>query len=122
MNNMTGDVKFCAILTMRYMNKSLMQSCHDYIASHMPPPPKGLIAMRSFHIAPDRGMSLCYFDTNENLNAAFPSMKEFQQSVAAKFEAKADAQKAITSSQSDFGDCCNVKLINNNYGANLSVR
>ncbi len=102
---MTGDVKFCAILTMRYMNKSLMQSCHDYIASHMPPPPKGLIAMRSFHIAPDRGMSLCYFDTNENLNAAFPSMKEFQQRVAAKFEAKADAQKAITSSQSDFGDC-----------------
>ena len=66
---------------------------------------KGLIAMRSFHIAPDRGMSLCYFDTNENLNAAFPSMKEFQQRVAAKFEAKADAQKAITSSQSDFGDC-----------------
>ena len=49
----------------------------------MPPPPKGLIAMRSFHIAPDRGMSLCYFDTNENLNAAFPSMKEFQQKVAA---------------------------------------
>ena len=32
-------------------------------------------------------------------------MKEFQQSVAAKFEAKADAHKAITSSQSDFGDC-----------------
>ena len=64
MNNMTGDVKFCAILTMRYMNKSLMQSCHDYIANNMPPPPKGLIAMRSFHIAPDRGMSLCYFDTN----------------------------------------------------------
>ena len=98
---MTNDVKFCAVLTMRYMNKSLLQS----FASHIPPPPNGLIAMRSFHIAPDRGMSLCYFDTNENLNAAFPSMKEFQQSVAAKFEAKADAQKAITSSQSDFGDC-----------------
>jgi hypothetical protein len=32
-------------------------------------------------------------------------MKKFQQRVAAKFEAKADAQKAITSSQSDFGDC-----------------
>ena len=86
---MTSDVKFCAVLTMRYMNKALMQSCHDYIASHMPPPPKGLIAMRSFHIAPDRGMSLCYFDTNENLNAAFPSMKEFQRSGAAKFLAKA---------------------------------
>ena len=70
----------------------------------MPPPPNGLIAMRSFHIAPGRGMSLCYFDTNENLNAAFPSMKEFQRSGAAKFEAGADAQKAITSSQSDFDD------------------
>ena len=87
------------------MNKSPMQSCHDYIASHIPPPLKGLVVMRSFHIAPDRGMSWCYFDTNENLNAAFLSMKKFQQSVAAKFEAKADAQKAITSSQSDFGDC-----------------
>jgi hypothetical protein len=47
----------------------------------------------------------CYFDTNENLNAAFPSMKEPQQSVAAKFEAKTDAQKAVISSQSDFGVC-----------------
>ena len=102
---MISDVKFCAILTMRYMNKSLMQSCHDCIASHMPPRLKGLITMRSFHKAPDRGVSLCYFDTNKNLNAAFPSMKEFQHRVAAKFEAKADAQKAITSSESDFGDC-----------------
>ncbi|MDA9672050.1 hypothetical protein N9T59_00805 [Paracoccaceae bacterium] len=57
------------------MNKPLMQSCHDCIASHMPTPPKGLIAMRSFHIIPDRGMSICYFDTNENLTTAFPSMK-----------------------------------------------
>ena len=102
---MTSDVKFCAVLTMRYMNKSLMQSCHDYIASHMPPPPKGLIAMRSFHIAPDRGMSLCYFDTNENLNAAFPSMKKVKQRFSVKFEAKNNAQKSITAAQSDFGDC-----------------
>ena len=71
----------------------------------MSPPPKGLIVMRSFHIAPSRGLSLCYFDTNKNLNAAYPSMKEFQQNGAAKFEAKADAQKTIISSQSDFGDC-----------------
>ena len=73
-------------------------------AQHMPPPPQGLVAIRSFHIAPDRGMSICYFDTNENLNNAFPLLKEFQLGVAAKFEAKADAQKAITSSQSDFGE------------------
>ena len=30
------------------------------------------------------------------------SLREFQQNVAGKFEAKADAQKAITSSQTDF--------------------
>ena len=100
---MNGQVKFCAILTMRYTNKSLMQSAHDYIDEHMPPPPQGLVAIRSFHIAPDRGMSICYFDTIEYLNYAFPLLKEFQLGVAAKFEAKADAQKAITSSQSDFG-------------------
>ena len=51
------DVKFCVVLRMRYLNKSLMQSCHDYIDANMPPPPKGLLAMRSFHIAPDRGMT-----------------------------------------------------------------
>ena len=93
---MNEPVKFCAILTMRYTNKSLMQSAHDYIDEHMPPPPQGLVAIRSFHI--------CYFDTNENLNNAFPLLKEFQLGVAAKFEAKADAQKAITSSQSDLGE------------------
>ena len=98
------DIKFCAILTMRYLNKALMQPCHDYIDANMPPPPKGLIAMRNFHMAPDRGMTIAYFDTMDNLNEAFPFMKEFQQTVAAKFEAKADAQKAITSPQSDFGE------------------
>ena len=102
---MTSDVKFCAVLTMRYMNKSLMQSCHDYIASHMPPPPKGLIAMRSIHLAPDRGMSLCYFDTNDNLNATFPSMKEFKQNVYANFDAKDDATQPLTTSQSNFSEC-----------------
>ena len=100
-----SDVKFCVVLRMRYLNKSLMQSCHDYIDANMPPPPKGLLAMRSFHIAPDRGMTICYFNTMDNLNEAFPHMKKFQQSVADKFEAKADAQKAITSPQSDFGKC-----------------
>ena len=91
-----SDIKFCAILTMRYLNKALMQPCHYYIDANMPPPPKGLIAMRNFHMAQDRGMTNAYFDTIDNLNEAFPFMKEFQQTVAAKFEAKADAQKAIT--------------------------
>ena len=81
-----------------------MQPCHDYIDANMPPPPKGLIAMRNFHMAPDRGMTIAYFDTMDNLNEAFTFMKEFQQTVAAKFEANADAQKAITSPQSDFGE------------------
>ena len=99
---MTGDVKFCAILTMRYMNKSLW-SCHECIASHASAT-KGSSCNAFISHSSRPGMSLCYFDTNENLNAAFPSMKEFQQSVAANSEAKATL-KAITSSQSDFGDC-----------------
>ena len=58
---MNQPVKFCAILTMRYTNKSLMHSAHDYIDKHMRSPPKGLVAMRSFHIAPARGMSNLLF-------------------------------------------------------------
>ena len=50
------------------------------------------------------GINILLCDTNEKLNAAFLSMKEFQQSVAAKLKAKADAQKSITSSQPDFGE------------------
>ena len=105
MNNMTGDVKILCHLNHAILKQIAYAERHDYIAGHMPPPPKGLIAMRSFHIAPDRGMSLCYFDTNENLNAAFPSMKEFLKALLKNSKQKADAQKAITSSQSDFGDC-----------------
>ena len=99
------DNEFVIIMSIRYMKPSLMAPAHDWAEKNVPKDVPGAHRHRSFHIAPDRGMSIFYFDTNENLNAAFPSMKEFQQNVAAKFDAKADAQKAITSSQSDFGEC-----------------
>lgn len=101
---MTSGPEFCAFLTIRYLNPLLMGSAHDWIADNMPPPPAGVIRMRSFHIAPDRGMSIIWFDSQENLDAAFPHMKAFQQQIAERFEARIEAQKGITSPAGDFGD------------------
>ena len=50
--------------------------------------------MRSFHIAPDRGMSIIWFDSQDHLDAAFPHLKAFQQQIAERFEARCEAQKA----------------------------
>lgn len=61
--------------------------------------------MRKFHMAPDGGLEIAYVDTIDNHNAAFPFMKELQQSVAIKFDAKADAQKVIMSPQLDIYEC-----------------
>ena len=49
-------------------------------------------------------MTIVWFDTQEHLDAAFPFMKEFQQQLAQRFEARIEAQKGITSPEMDFGD------------------
>ena len=59
--------------------------------------------MRSFHIAPDRGMSIIWFREQIFLDEAFPKLKEFQQAIANRFEAKCEAQKGITSPELDMG-------------------
>ena len=58
--------------------------------------------MRSFHMAPDRGMTIIWFNSQKNLDAAFPGLKEFQKALASRFEARCDAQKGITSKEFDF--------------------
>jgi hypothetical protein len=81
-----------------------MGPAHDWIDDNMPEEmPKGIIRIRNFHIAPDRGMTILWFDTQENLDAAFPFLKAFQQQIAERFEARVEAQKGITSPDSDFG-------------------
>ena len=101
---MADDVEFCAFLTTRYLNSKLMGPAHDWVADNMPELPRGVIRMRSFHMAPDRGMTIIWFNSQKNLDAAFPGLKEFQKVLASRFEARCDEQKAITSKEFDFGD------------------
>lgn len=100
---MSQGPEFCAFLSIRYLNPLLMGSAHDWVADNMPPMPEGVIRMRSFHIAPDRGMSIIWFDSHDHLDAAFPHLKAFQQQIAERFEARCEAQKGITSPEIDFG-------------------
>ena len=66
---MSDNVEFCAILTIRYLNHLLMGSAHDWVAANMPSEmPQGFLRSRSFHIAPDRGMTILWFDNQENLD------------------------------------------------------
>ena len=60
--------------------------------------------MRSFHIAPDRGMSIIWFKSQEALDAQLPMIKEFQNILAEKFHARAETQKGLTSPNLQFGD------------------
>ena len=101
---MSHNIEFCAFLSIRYLNPLLMGPAHDWIDDNMPEEmPKGIIRIRNFHIAPDRGITILWFDTQENLDAAFPFLKAFQQQIAERFEARVEAQKGITSPDSDFG-------------------
>ena len=62
--------ELCAFLSIRYLNPLPMCSAHDWIADNMPPIPDGVVRMRSFHIAPDRGMTIIWFENQEHLDAA----------------------------------------------------
>ena len=64
---MSQATEFCAFLSIRYLSPLLMGSAHDWIADNMPPISEGVVRMRSFHIAPDRGMTIIWFDNQEHL-------------------------------------------------------
>ena len=64
---MTEGVEFCAFLTTRYLNSKLMGPAHDWVAANMPELPRGLIRMRSFHMAPDRGMTIMWFNNQKKI-------------------------------------------------------
>ena len=101
---MTEGVEFSAFLTTRYLNSKLMGPAHGWVAANMPELPRGLIRMRSFHMASDRGMTIMWFNNQKNLDEGFPRLKEFQKALASRFEVRCDAQKGIPSSEFDFGD------------------
>ena len=101
---MSESVEFVIIMSMRYMNPALMGLAHDWIDQNAPKEIPGAHRMRSFHIAPDRGMTIVWFSSQESLDAAFPMMKQAQGEIAEKFEARAEIQKGITSPDLQFGD------------------
>ena len=101
---MTEGLKFCPFLTTRYLISKLMGPAHDWVAANMPELPRGLIRMRSFHMAPDRGRTIMWLNNQKNLDDAFPRLKEFQKALSSRFEAHCDAQKGNTIKAFDFVD------------------
>ena len=74
----TDDVEFVAILTLRYMEPHLMGLAHNWVEQNAPAEIPGATRMRSFHIAPDRGMSIICFESQEALDAQLPMIEEFK--------------------------------------------
>ena len=75
----SNELYFCSILSIRYLNPKLMGPAHDFVEHNVPKDmPKGFVASRSFHIAPDRGMSIMWFETQQDLDNAIPFLKDFQ--------------------------------------------
>ena len=102
---MSDNVEFCVVLSFRFLNPLLMGPAHDWANENTPEEmPPGIIRIRNFHIAPDRGLAIAWFDTQENLDAATPFFKGMQQQIAERFEARVELQKGITSPEMDFGD------------------
>ena len=100
---MEKTTQFCAILSIRYLNAHLMGPAHDWAAQNLTDMPDGVSAVRSFHVAPDRGLTIVWFDTQEQLDADYSGLVEFQNEIAKRFEAKTESRKGITSSEYDFG-------------------
>lgn len=101
---MSKAVEFVIIMSMRYMNPSLMGLAHDWAEKNTPNEVPGCHRMRSFHIAPDRGMSILWFNDQKDLDAAFPMVKEVMNDLAQRFEARAEIQKGITSPELEYGE------------------
>jgi hypothetical protein len=86
------------------MNPSLMGLAHEWAEKNAPKEIPGSHRMRSFHIAPDRGMSMIWFKNQEDLDSAFPMVKQVTNDMAQRFEARAEIQKGITSPELGWGD------------------
>ena len=101
---MSESVEFVIIMSMRYMDPALMGPAHDWAEKHAPSEVPGAHRMRSFHIAPDRGMPVIWFNSQEALDAVFPTIKQIQAELAERFQGRAEIQKGITSPDLEFGD------------------
>ncbi len=101
---MSESVEFVIIMSLRYMNPALMGPAHDWVEQNTPSEIPGAHRMRSFHIAPDRGMTIIWFKDQAALDAVFPMIKQLQAELAERFDGRAEIQKGITSPDLEFGD------------------
>ena len=60
--------------------------------------------MQSFHIEPNRGMSIIWYESQEALDTKLPMIKGFQNMLAKKFQGSAETQKGMTTPNLQFGD------------------
>ena len=96
--------QFVIIMLIRYTKPSLMAPAHDWAEKNVPRDIPGAHCHRSFHIAPDRGMSILYFKDKADLDAALPMVKDALNGMGERFEAKVEIQKGITSPGMDWGN------------------
>ena len=73
----------------RYANAKVMGVGHDWAEDNADLTwVAGLIKVDTFHIAPDMGMAVYYFEDAEQAKAALPELKKFFQGYSEMFDCK----------------------------------
>ena len=71
----------------RYANANLISVAHDWLEDNGDFSGfEGMLRAEAFHIVPDRGMGLFFFDTKESAQAALFEMKQRMRDYAQMFE------------------------------------
>ena len=80
---------FVIIGNFRYANAKLMGVGHDWLEENGDFSGfQGIIRIEAFHIVPDRGMGLFFFDTKESAKEALPEMQRAMRDYAQMFDCK----------------------------------
>jgi hypothetical protein len=73
----------------RYANAKLMGVGHDWLEENGDFSGfEGMTHAEAFHIVPDRGMGLFFFETKEKAQTAMPGMQQTMRAYAEMFECK----------------------------------
>ena len=100
--------QFVIIGNFRYANAKLMGVGHDWLEENGDFSSfKSMIRAETFHIVPDRGMGLFFFDTKESAKEALPEMQRAMRDYTQMFECK------VTWDLGVFNDTLSHKLSTN---------
>ena len=91
---------FCAFLNVRYSNPKLMHVGHQYVSENFDPTEmKGLLELKAYHIAPDKGIGVFIFDNQNNLQKHLPNLKLFFKDYEERFTCKSTIETGIVNSE-----------------------